>query len=78
MAKLAKRKSRLSVEFSDTVRERGKLREVIMDFTPFVVSVRLKGLRTSYPITAASIFNRAVMIATEKKRAEKAKKGKGR
>ena len=77
MSILAKRKTRLSVEFSDCVRERGKLREITMDFTPYGVKVRLKGLRSSFDISPAAIYNRAVMLEVERLRAEKkAKNGK--
>jgi hypothetical protein len=71
MTSLAKRKTRLSVEFSDCVRERGKLREVTMDFTPYGIKVRLKGLRTAFEVSPASIYNLAVLKAVEKARAEK-------
>jgi len=70
---LAKRKTRLSVEFSDCIRERGKLREVTMDFTPYGIKVRLKGLRSVYEISPAAIYNRAVLLEVERRRAEKKK-----
>jgi hypothetical protein len=74
---LAKRKTRLSVEFSDCIRERGKLREVTMVFTPYGITVRLKGLRSSFDVSPASIYNLAVAKDVERKRAEKkAKKAK--
>jgi hypothetical protein len=77
MTKMAERKTRLSVEFSDCIRERGKLREVIMQFSPYGIQVRLKGLRTSYEVTPAAIYNRAVQVSVDKARAErKAKKGR--
>lgn len=73
MTSLAKRKTRLSVEFSDCIRERGKLREVTMDFTPYGIKVRLKGLRSVYEISPAAIYNRAVLLEVERRRAEKKK-----
>ena len=77
MSQLAKRKTRLSVEFSDCVRERGKLREIIFDLSPYGIKVRLKGMRSTFEISPASIYNRAVLMAVEKAKAErKAKKGK--
>ena len=76
MTSLAKRKTRLLVEFSDCVRERGKLREVTMELTPYGLSVRLKGMRSSFEISPAAVYNRAVLLAVEKARSEKkAKKG---
>jgi len=71
MTSLAHRKTRLSVEFSDTIRERGKLREVTMLLTPYGVQVRLKGLRSVYEISPAAIYNRAVLLHVEKQRAER-------
>ncbi len=77
MTALAKRKTRLAVEFSDCVRERGKLREVLMTLTPYGLKVRLKGMRSNYDISPAAVYNRAVLLAVEKRRAEKkAAKGK--
>lgn len=71
MTRLATRKTRLVVEFSDCLREQGKLREVTMEFTPYEITVRLKGLRSSYAITPSQIYNRAVMFHVERKRAER-------
>jgi hypothetical protein len=66
----SKRKSR-KVEFSDVVRERGKSREVTMEFTPYLVSVRLKGMRQRFEISPAGIYNYAVRIAVERRRLER-------
>jgi hypothetical protein len=71
MTSLSKRKTRLSVEFSDSVRERGKLREVCMDFTPYGVKVRLKGLRSCFEVSPASVYNLAVMKEVARRKAEK-------
>jgi hypothetical protein len=76
MTKMSERKSRLSVEFSDAVRERGRLREVVMDFSPYGIKVRLKGMRASYDISPASVYNQAVMKAVAARRAEKKAKRK--
>ncbi len=78
MSSLAKRKTKLSVEFSDCVRERGKLREVTMVLTPYGVSMRLKGMRSVYEISPASIYNLAVLKEVERRRAEKKKAKKGK
>jgi hypothetical protein len=71
MTALDKRKTKLAVEFSDVVRERGKLREVVMVFSPYGVTVRLKGMKISFDISPASIYNQAVLKAVAAKRAEK-------
>lgn len=81
MAHLEKRKSRLTFTTADTVRERGKLREVVVEATtPYWATVRLAGMRKSYKVSFASIYTLAVKQEVEKQRAEKkaAKKGKGR
>lgn len=71
MTKMSTRKSRLLVEFSDAVRERGRLREVTMEFSPYGIKVRLKGMRSSYEISPASVYNSAVLKDVERKRAER-------
>lgn len=71
MSRLDQRKSRLVVEFSDCVRERGRLREVTMELSPYGLKVRLKGMRSTYNISPAAIYNRAVLLEVERKRAEK-------
>lgn len=77
MTSLATRKTRLSVESSDCVRERGRLREVVFELTPYVFKVRLKGMKMAYEISPASIYNLAVMKFVNAQKAEKkARKGK--
>ena len=80
MTKLSKRKSRLVIETCDTVRERGKLREVIAEPDPqgYTVALRLKGLQTRYDISWGGIYNAAVKIAVDKQRAERKARRKGR
>jgi len=69
MTSLAQRKSKLTIETSDTVRERGKLREVTIEATPYYAVVRLKGLRARFEVSWAGIYDQAVKIAVEKQRA---------
>lgn len=78
MASLATRKNRLRVEFSDAVRERGKSREVLMEFTPYCIRIHLKGLRSVYEVSPASIYNHAVRCAVEKQRTERKARKAGR
>ncbi len=78
MTDLASRKTKCIVQFSDTVRERGKLREVIMELTPYGMTVRLKGMRTGFTVSPASVYNLAVMKAVAAEKAEKAAKKKAR
>lgn len=67
MAKLAKRKTRLECEFFNTVRECGQLREVIMEITPYLITVRLKGLRQRYEVSSAGVRQQAVLKAAKRK-----------
>ena len=81
MSVLATRKTRAILEFSDCIRERGKLRPIVFELSPYGVKVKLKGLRGSYEITPSSIYNAAVARFVAQKRAEKlaakkARKGK--
>ncbi len=80
MTNLSARKTRCIVMFDAAIRERGHSREIIMELNPYTVRVRLKGMRSSFEIPAASIYNRAVAIEVERKRAEKLaeRKAKGK
>jgi hypothetical protein len=78
MSVLSKRKTRCILEFSDTVRERGKLREIIFELSPYGIRVRLKGLRGWYEITPASVYTAAVARFVAKAKAEKAVAKKAR
>jgi hypothetical protein len=68
---LSDRKSRLRIETSDTRRECGTYREVIIEAHPYHATVRLKGLKTSYEISWASVYDLAVKQAVEAARREK-------
>jgi len=78
MTRLAERKSKLLIETSDTVRERGRLREVIIEPLPHYAVIRLKGLRSRFSISYAGIYNAAVKIEVERQRAEKKAKRKAK
>ncbi len=67
MTQLAKRKTRLQFETSDTVRGRA----VILEATPYTVALRLKGTRTRYEISYAGIYYAAAKLAADRARAEK-------
>ena len=71
MTALSKRKTRLAVEFSDCVRERGRSREVVAELTPYCIRVKLKGMRTTFEVSPASLYNLAVMKFVAAQRAEK-------
>jgi hypothetical protein len=71
MTALSKRKTRLCVEFSDAVRERGRSREVVAELTPYCIRVKLKGMRTVFEVSPAGVYNFAVQRAVIAARAEK-------
>lgn len=71
MTKLEKRKSRLVFQTTDIVRERGRLREVVIEAHQGYAEVRLAGMRTSFPISYAQIYQTAARLQVERERAEK-------
>lgn len=71
MSNLETRKTRLVFTTCDAVRERGRLREVVLEAQPYIALVRLKGTRTSFPISYAAIYHQAAKIAAAERRAEK-------
>ena len=73
MTSLANRKTRLRFTTCDAIRERGKLREIVLEPHPYTVTIRLLGLRRSFELSYASIYNLAVLKHVEQHRA--AKKG---
>lgn len=76
MSKLCERKSRLVAEFSETIRERGRSREIVVQLSPYNIRVKLKGCRQWYDLSPASCYNLAVAKEVARQRAEKkAKRG---
>lgn len=73
MTKLETRKSKLHIITGDTVYERGKRREVVIEATPYSAVIRLKGMRQGYPLSYAGMYNLAVKIAVQAERDEKKK-----
>jgi hypothetical protein len=71
MTRLEQRKSRLVFVTADMIRERRKLREVVIEAQPRYAQVRLAGLRKSYLISYAAIYSAAVKLAVRQERAEK-------
>jgi hypothetical protein len=78
MTRLDSRKTRLIFTTCDTVRERGKLREIILEPTPYLVSIRLKGCRQRLTLSYGAIYNLAAKIAAEAARKERIEKKKAR
>jgi hypothetical protein len=78
MTPLSKRKSRLQFMTDDVVREKGKLRQVIVEAHPGYCSVRLSGLRSGFSISYGGIYAFAARRAAEQLlAAKKAAKKKG-
>lgn len=71
MTRLTERKTKLIFVSGDVVRERGRLRDVIIEAKPMHAEVRLAGMRTSFPISYAAIYHAAARIASDRARAEK-------
>jgi hypothetical protein len=67
MTSLRERKTRLSFETDATLRNR----EIIVEPTPWMCIVRLKGKRTRYEISWSTIFVKAAEIAADKLRQER-------
>ena len=78
MSKLCERKSRLVAEFSETIRERGRSREIVVQLSPYNIKVKLKGTRSWYDMSPASCYNLAVAKEVAKQRALKAEAKKAR
>lgn len=74
MTALTARKTRLIIETSDTIREKGKYRNIMVEAKPFHASIRLKGMRHSHDISWGAVWNLAVKIAVANERAEKAQR----
>jgi hypothetical protein len=73
---LASRKTRLVFETDDAIFERGHNRQIVIEARPGYCYLRLKGSRRRFPICYAAIFHRAVEIATDQARRDKAAKKK--
>lgn len=71
MTTLSSRKTKLVFETSDAIRERGRLREVVIEAQPYYALVRLKGTRKAFPISYGAIYHAAARIASEEARSAK-------
>lgn len=67
MTALRQRKTRLIIETDTMLRGRC----IIVEPSPFIATVRLKGTRTRYQISWESVFMRAAQIAADQLRAER-------
>jgi hypothetical protein len=61
----------VSRESYSIVRERGKLREVVVTIHPTWIGLRLKGTRKVFQLDINAAYNRAAWAEAEKARAEK-------
>jgi hypothetical protein len=71
MTALSERRSRLRIETSECKRESGRNREILLEAHPYHAVVRLKGMRSGYEISWASVYDLAVKQAVEAARREK-------
>jgi hypothetical protein len=80
MTSLSQRKSRLTFETGDTIRERGRSREVVIECENTFAFVRLKGTKTRFQIEWGAIYHAAAKLAAAQVRREKlaARKAKRR
>jgi hypothetical protein len=65
VSKLEKRKTKLTFETADEMRERGRYRQVIVEAKPTFAVLRLKGTRKTVTITWAGIYNYATRLEVE-------------
>lgn len=77
MTHLNKRKSRLVFTTSDTVRYKGREREIVVEVSPFFATCRLAGTRTRYEMSWSGVFQHAAAVFADKLRAERKAKRKG-
>jgi hypothetical protein len=77
MTHLTKRKSRLVFTTADTVRYKGRDREIVIEVSPFIATCRLAGTRTRYEMSWSGIFAHAARVFADKIRAERKAKRKG-
>jgi 3-methyladenine DNA glycosylase Tag len=77
MTALDKRKTRLVFTTCDVVRDRGRLRSVVIDAQPYMAMVRLAGTRTSFPISWAAVYHAAARLQAQQVRAAKQAARKG-
>jgi hypothetical protein len=71
MTALDKRSTRLNFKTSDTVWDRGRRREVVIEAHPRTCSVRLAGMRTSFTVEWSAIHSLAVKMAVAASKTEK-------
>lgn len=77
MTALAQRKSKLTFETGDHVREAGRLRAVVIECENTFAYVRLKGTRTRYQVEWSAMYSVAVKQHVAALKAEKKAKRLG-
>jgi hypothetical protein len=76
MTHLTKRKSKLVFTTADAIRYKGKLREVVIEVSPFIATCRLSGTSTRYEMSWSGVFTHAARVYADKVRAERKAKRK--
>lgn len=77
MTSLEQRKTKLKFETASAVFDRGHYRPVVIIAHAAYAEIRLKGTRTSYVATYASMYHAAVKAEVEAQRREAKAKKKG-
>lgn len=71
------RKSRLTLRTNGTVFEKGKHREIVIEWSPAnadLITLRAAGLRTRYSLQLSELYERAVRLTVEAERRERRRK----
>jgi len=74
MMPIAERKTRLIFETGELIRERGRMRELIVEARPLWAVLRLKGLRNELAVSYESIYQLAAKQRADEVRRQKAKR----
>jgi hypothetical protein len=74
MSKLSQRKSKLIVETENTVYDRRRQRQIIVELKPGYMIFRLKGTRGSFVLSYTSGLNLAIRNDAARKRLEKTRR----
>lgn len=71
MNKLSNRTTKLAFETDSRMHDAGRYREIVAEAKPSYLSVRLKGLHTSFDVSYAAIYCMAAKAHADKIRSEK-------
>jgi hypothetical protein len=72
MTALRERKTRLTFETADEIRDRGRYRAVVVEAEPDYAVLRLKGTRHRFQVSWAGLYQYAAKCEVDRLRREKA------